>query len=167
VTFGFVVALEAAIDRLVERAHGDRWTSRISPDRLKHLEDLLTQRKRTNSEIGLLECSNLDDRLTISEKNPEIWRSLGFPSRKQFAKTAKRIGDLRDVLAHGGDLLALDADPVEAVKVFVTIRDSPPHPPPRRRTPHPLHQVGTPHPFRPRRDPRLDRPEPPPPRPAP
>lgn len=59
----------------------------------------------------------------LSEKTPAIWLNLGFSSRNQFCITAKRIKELRNLLAHGNDLLALDANPVEAIKVFVTIRD--------------------------------------------
>lgn len=122
VAFGYVVALEAAVDGLIARTHGTGWLSLLSESRRNDIESIFEQRKRDNAEIGLLQCSNIDDRLCLVEKTEPIWQPLGFTSRNAFAKTAGKIKRLRNQLAHGGTLLDLGSDPVEAIDLFFEIR---------------------------------------------
>jgi hypothetical protein len=123
VAFGYVVALESAVDGLIARAHGEDWLSLLSESRRNYIESIFEQRKEHNADIGLLQCSNIDDRLYIVETTKAIRQPLGFTSRTAFAKTAGRIKRLRNQLAHGGTLLDLKSDPVEAIDLFFEIRN--------------------------------------------
>jgi len=108
VAFGLILTAEAAFDLLIDQTAPDTWLDQLSAGRREKLHEIFAARQKDNAEIGLLQCCNLDDRLTVAAKLG-LWRHTWLPSRKAFERWTERLKRLRDTLAHGGGLL--DAEP--------------------------------------------------------
>jgi CBS domain-containing protein len=122
VTFGFILAFESAIDELIGQHLGDSWPEKLPAQRVERVEQVFASRRRRNTEIDRGQCLNLDDRVAIAEKVKVIWTALGFNSRASFNSGTKDIKSLRDVLAHGGNLLDVTPDGAVAAGLFASVR---------------------------------------------
>jgi len=123
VALGLIIAAEAALDVLIARFTNMEWLSLLSPERQEGIQVVFDDRRKRNAEITLLQCLNLDDRVTIASKLDRIRLELGYSSRKSFQKWTKPIKALRNTLAHGGGLLDAEPDPVAATELFQSARE--------------------------------------------
>ncbi len=120
--FGLLVATERACDQLIARYTNRDWKRLVSPARLKKIQEVYNDRVATNTEIDLLACSNLDDRLTMVAGIAQLRSALGWRSKSQADKAAKEIKRVRNSLAHGDTLLSAVPDPRAAVAAIGTVR---------------------------------------------
>jgi hypothetical protein len=122
VALGLIIAGEAALDVLIARFSNMEWLPLLSPERQEGIQVVFDDRRKRNAEITLLQCLNLDDRVTIASRLDRLCLELGHPSRRSFNTWAKPIKDLRNTLAHGGGLLDAEPDPVAAAHLFQSAR---------------------------------------------
>ena len=118
VTFSISLAAEAGLTQLIQRIYGDDWFANLPQGRQVYVSEIFEDRHRSNAEILRLDCMMLEDRLCLVGKRPVLWRELGFESRHQFETWADTLKDLRNTLAHGGDLLDVRPQPIEAIDLF-------------------------------------------------
>lgn len=122
VALSFVLIAEAGLDRMIDAAWpGDAWLEQLTERRAAAVREVYAARQRRNTEIGLLECLNLDDRLRLAERSEALRTRLGHPSRTGFKRWSERLKRLRDPLAHGGDLLSAADDAAEAITLFAGV----------------------------------------------
>jgi len=121
VTFGLILAAEAALDLLIDQTAPDTWLDQLSPGRQDKIREVFAARQKDNAEIGLLQCCNLDDRLTVAAKLG-LWRHTWLPSRKAFDRWTERLKRLRDTLAHGGGLLDAHSGSSGAIELLKDVR---------------------------------------------
>jgi hypothetical protein len=123
VALGLIIAGEAALDMLIARFTNMEWLSLLSPERQEGIQVVFNDRRKRNAEITLLQCLNLDDRMTIASKLDRLRVELGHSSRTSFKTWAEPIKDLRNALAHGDGLLDAEPDPVAAAGLFQSARE--------------------------------------------
>ena len=122
VVFGLVLAAEAALDKLIVQHHGPNWAELLSDARREKAVEVLEDRRRRNIDIDLIQCLMLEDRLTLLRKGQELREELGFAAAKDVRAWGKELLPLRNVLAHGGDLLRAEPDVERAVDLFARVR---------------------------------------------
>ena len=121
-TFGMIVALENAIDELIEMTAGeDDWLALLSEERRARVEEIYEQRRATNTELDRLNCLNFDDRLSLARKLG-LASHLGFDTNKALREWKKQVGHIRDSLAHGDTLLNAVPEPLEALATVTSVR---------------------------------------------
>jgi hypothetical protein len=98
------------------------WANYLSADRLAKIRDVYEDRRRNNAEVDLLRRSNLDDRLTVVGKVPDLRNALGFTSAKQFDERTTVVKEMRNILAHGNTLLSAAPAPTIALAALDEIR---------------------------------------------
>lgn len=118
VIFSISLAAEAGLTQLVQRSYRNDWFRHLSQGRQDYVTGIFDQRHRSNTEISRLDCMMLEDRLCLVGTRPELWRQLGFVSRRQFEDWADTLKNLRNTLAHGGDVLDVQPRPIEAIELF-------------------------------------------------
>ena len=117
-----IVALENAIDELIEMTAGeDDWLALLSEERRARVEEIYEQRRATNTELGRLNCLNLDDRLQLARKL-NLAAALGFDTNKALRSWKEQVGHIRDSLAHGDTLLNAVREPLEALAAVTLVR---------------------------------------------
>jgi hypothetical protein len=121
VLFAFIVAAEAGIDRLCEAWVGPEWFQRLTENRRTKVQKVLDDRRRHRTDLTLLECLSLDDRLTLVSKCRTLRKALGH-SRATFDAWSKELKRVRNVLAHGGNLLNVSPATGRAVELFGRVR---------------------------------------------
>jgi hypothetical protein len=114
VVLGFVLAVEAGIDELIEHHVGAEWTAFLSKERLEKVDQVFEERRSRNAETTRRACLNLDDRLTIACKDKAIRSALGA-SRTYLERSGTSMKRLRNTLAHGDSLLDVANDPVAGI----------------------------------------------------
>jgi hypothetical protein len=119
---GLLVAAEHALDQLIARYTNNDWERLLSTERFTKILTVYEDRQKTNTEVDLLACSNLDDRLAIAAQLPRVREFLGWTSHTNASNGFKVIKRVRNCLAHGDSLLAAVPDPVEALAAVTSIR---------------------------------------------
>ena len=122
VVFALILAAEAALDRLIVQYHGRDWPELLSGGRREKAVEVLEDRRRRNIDIDLIQSLMLEDRLTLLRKTPELREELGFAAANDVRAWGKNVLPLRNVLAHGGDLLRAEPDVERAVDLFARVR---------------------------------------------
>ena len=121
-TFGMIVALENAIDELIETSTDeDDWFTLLSEERRARVEEIYEERRATNTELDRLNCLNLDDRLQLARKL-NLAAALGFDTNKALRSWKEQVGHIRDSLAHGDTLLNAVREPLEALAAVTLVR---------------------------------------------
>jgi hypothetical protein len=120
VTLGLILAAEAGMNRIID-AHVPDWLDRLGTAR-GAIEELYQQRRRTNAEIGYIECLMLHQRMKLLSNCPEVLEQLGFASKERFLEWKEVLVRLRDVLAHGGGLLDREPEPIRAIQLFEDVK---------------------------------------------
>jgi hypothetical protein len=113
--FGLVTLLEDAFTGLIEVWHpDDSWTELISAGRLRKARDLLRDRRRMGADVDLrlVDCLQLADKGLILLRREETRRLLDVPSKEAGERTLKKLGQLRNGLAHAQDIVTGDWDMV-------------------------------------------------------
>lgn len=125
VTLSLILAAEAGMNPIIEIHHGSDWHRVLSLGRREKAAEVLEQRRRHNVDIGLIDCLMLEDRQTLLRKLPDVLETLGFPSKRAFDEWTMRLEELRNTLAHGGDILDVEPDPEAAIDMFARSEASP------------------------------------------
>ncbi len=124
VALSFVLLAEAGLSRLIDQAWPqDAWLEELTERRAAAVREVFESRRLRNTEIGLLECLNLDDRLRLAERSAAMREQLGHPSRTGFKRWSEQLKRLRDPLAHGGDLLSATTDADQAIALFTGVME--------------------------------------------
>ena len=120
--FGVISIVEMGLTRLIQDRFADgRWTEFVSPARLEKAETLLTERRRRNQELDLLDCIQLSDRGHIVLRNEELRKAAGFRSRNKGEETMKELEALRNNLAHSQDIIAGDWEIIVKMTTFLEV----------------------------------------------
>jgi len=108
--FGLVTVLESSFTSLVELWYPDEsWRARLSAGRLAKAEALLRERRRLEAgEPSLLDCLQLSDKGQLLLRDAETRSLLGFASKEAGERAIRRLGRLRDSLAHAQDIVSDD-----------------------------------------------------------
>lgn len=122
VIFSLILTSEAASNVIVDRCLGPAWVEHLPAQQQARVNEIFNQRLRTNTEVTMLECLMLHDRLRLLGKCGQVVSDLGFSSSTQFKEWKERLVRLRDNLAHGGGLLQAESDPVRAIELFEDVR---------------------------------------------
>jgi hypothetical protein len=122
VTLSLILAAEAGMNPIIEKHHGPDWNSALSAGRRKKAQEVLEQRRQHNVDIGLIDCLMLEDRLMLLRKLNSVLVALGFSSKRAFDGWTARLEELRNTLAHGGDILDVEPDPNAAIDMFARVR---------------------------------------------
>lgn len=122
VTFSMILASESAMNVLIQRRLGTSWIDRLDNHERTRVERFYEKRRKTNTEVSILECLMLSHRLALLKCCPEVIGAVGFDSIQAFARWEKSLGGLRNSLAHGGGLLHAEPNPLRAVELFRNVR---------------------------------------------
>lgn len=123
VLFGMILASETAANVIINHCLGPSWIDHLSAGRRASIQRIFADRRRTNTEVTMLECLMLRDRLNLlGECGPSVISRLGFASVDQFTDWVKSLTRLRNNLAHGGSLLHAERDPIHAIELFESVR---------------------------------------------
>lgn len=123
VALAFILSAETGLDSLIRATLSDsEWMGLLSSRRLVEAGKVLDERRRHNTSIDLLQCLMLHDRATIIRKSPTLLRMLGY-SRTRWSSWANQVSRLRNVLAHGGNILDHTPVPVDAIRLLNATRD--------------------------------------------
>jgi hypothetical protein len=118
-----ILACEPLLDRIIDKALGVSWPDLLSDERRRRINDLYATRRHNNEDLTLMASLNLDDRLTIVEKTVTLRAALGFMSRQRCEGWNRRLKNVRNTVAHGGDLLAAEGDSRRAIEFFEHLVD--------------------------------------------
>ena len=112
--FGVVTLIEMRYARLIEETcPGDSWRQYLSEGRIAKAESLLSERRRRQQSVALLDCLQLSDKGQIVARNEQIRRQTIFTSRSQAEEGIKMLESLRNNLAHAQEIVASNWDAIE------------------------------------------------------
>lgn len=95
--FGLISLIEMELLRIIEKhCPDDSWKPLISQERLAKAEEIRSDRKRGNADIGLLECLQFADKRGIVLKS----NLVKFKSQNSCKELLKKLENLRNELAH-------------------------------------------------------------------
>lgn len=104
--FGLISLLEMHLLRLIREAFpNDTWRSSLNEKRVNSAQTLLEQRRQANSNIDLADCLQFADKKEIVCKSDQLRKHLNLPSKTKAEDILDELKDLRDVLAHGQDIV--------------------------------------------------------------
>ena len=109
--FGLVTFLEAAFSGLIDAWYpDDSWMEFVSSGRLRKARELLRERRRmaAGSDLRLLDCLQLSDKGLLLVRQAETRRLLNVPSKEAGERALRRLGQLRNNLAHAQDIVSED-----------------------------------------------------------
>lgn len=99
--FGLISLIEMQLLRIIkERYPDDSWKSLIAAERLDKAEEMRSERKQRNEDIGLTECLQFTDKGNIVSKNNELFNLVWPKSKRSYNRFLKKLRELRDELAH-------------------------------------------------------------------
>jgi hypothetical protein len=121
--FGLISLFEMHLAfQIKQRYPHESWQGELSEKRLQMANDLLEQRKGRNEEIDLLSCLQLADKKTLLLASEEMREHFGLPGKKTAERTLRRVGKIRDKLAHSQDLVT-GTTWEEIIDVSVVLQD--------------------------------------------
>jgi len=119
---GLILWLEPNLDRLVHDATGDGWPALLSPSRRDRLGSVRPSVQRPGAGLRAMGVLNLDDRMTLVRRLPDLRRRLGWASTGEFRRFAEPLRRARDGLAHGSGFLDAVGGGPEAVGLVLGLR---------------------------------------------
>lgn len=124
VLFSLILASESAVNVIISDRFGkdESCLDHLSSSRQKSAMRNFDIRKRTGTDVSMLDCLMLKDRLDLLSKCPTVIESLGFSPETSFEDWQAGIIKVRNSLAHGGTLLHAEEKPVSAIELFEVIR---------------------------------------------
>lgn len=104
--FGLITLIEMHLSDLIRKYYpGESWRKRLSPKRMKVIEDIRKQRKKRNEELDDIDCLQFCDKRTLALDEKQIIKILDFKSKKQGNKVLRSIEKIRDKLFHAQDIV--------------------------------------------------------------
>jgi hypothetical protein len=123
VALAFILSAESDLDILIRRTLGNgEWRASLPASRLARASNILDAQRSYNTTIDLLQCLTLHDRARIVSKTPALLNILAY-SQGDWDNWTRRVKHLRNVLAHGGNVLDDAPDPEDAIRHFNATRD--------------------------------------------
>lgn len=111
--FGMVTLIELRYTRLIaDLCPNETWKEYLSEGRLRKAEELMTERRRRNRPVSLLDCLQLSDKGQVVARSEAIRSRTIFASRRQAEDGIKMLEGLRNDLAHAQDIIAADWDAI-------------------------------------------------------
>jgi hypothetical protein len=106
--FGLISLLEMHLTYWIgQYLRNDSWTEYLTAGRLQKANDLLQQKKRHNDDVGLIDCTQLSDKLRIATRSGAIVQHMSVPCSRRKRKTLGSAERLRNLLAHSESDLSL------------------------------------------------------------
>jgi hypothetical protein len=103
--FGLVSILEMQLLQLIKNeAEGDWWWDLLTPDRQEGALKIYKLKLEKNEEIGLADCLQFGDKMTIFKKTDALFERTGFSSKNDWKATMSKIESLRNSLAHSNEI---------------------------------------------------------------
>jgi hypothetical protein len=121
VVLAYLTVIETGLKDLVLGERGDSWLEPLPEERRAAVEKLFNDKRRKNLAIGMDDCLNFSDWLTLAAAASGVRARLGFASPTSFCKTVGAFPDLRNALAHGGTILD-GVDPLKALARVARVR---------------------------------------------
>jgi len=106
--FGVISLVEMQFLRIIREMYpNDSWREKnlVSDNRLAQAQAILEDRKSRNEAMDLADCLQLGDKRKIVLKTGDIYKKLGFDSKKSADRVLQDLEDLRDNLAHAQDIV--------------------------------------------------------------
>jgi hypothetical protein len=116
--FGLVSVLESVMREMVRISIED-WEESLSEERLEAARKLYQLKTARAEEIDLIQCLQLADLGAIFSKEQRFRRFGKSLSRKAYDDKIRRIGKLRDALAHSQEILPFDWEEIADVIAFI------------------------------------------------
>lgn len=105
--FTLVTLLEMHLQRLVGLLYSSSdWPLHLSKTRMQLAERLYSERRDRNEQLDLTDCLQFCDKRDLVLRLSRNVSHLGFPTRTAFERFLDEAEELRDLLAHGQDLVA-------------------------------------------------------------
>ncbi|MGH9194891.1 MAG: hypothetical protein ACRD1T_04030 [Acidimicrobiia bacterium] len=118
--FANILSIEANLKSRIAAIDG--WVSQLNPERTDKLEQVHQMRRKYNVDTDLIDALMLDDQARLIAKL-KIFKQIGFDSRNKFEGWAEDTKRLRDMLAHGGNVLDQNPDPKLALEQVLGLYD--------------------------------------------
>jgi hypothetical protein len=122
VLFSLILAAESASNIIILKHLGDSWPAYLSDQGRGKAINAFKPRRKTETQVTLLDCLGLPDRLDLLGECQQALTHLGFDSKSSLEEWKKRVRPVRNSLAHGRTLLHAESDPVLAIDLFENIR---------------------------------------------
>ncbi|MDB2681650.1 hypothetical protein N9Z14_03530 [Opitutales bacterium] len=120
--FGIISILEMQLLQLIKNeAKEDWWKDLLSLERQKDAQKIYKLRLEKKEEIGLVDCLQLGDKMTIFKKTDALFERTRFSSKKGWKSTMDKIESLRNNLAHSNEIRE-DSWP-EKINLAIRIED--------------------------------------------
>ena len=104
--FGLVSLIEMQLLWCIRQSYPDgSWFEKLSKDRCKKAQGILSNRRKKNIEIDLADCLEFVDKNKLLLKTEFIWKQMPFSSKKEVERFFRRLADLRNLLAHSQDII--------------------------------------------------------------
>lgn len=105
-----ILAIESGLNDLIRDLAGGDWITHLADEeRRAEVEKVHSQRRQTNADIDLVYALGFPERLKIAASCPQIRHALRL-SRGELDAHRFQLGQLRNSLAHGSDLLVHEPD---------------------------------------------------------
>lgn len=103
--FGLISLIEMQLARIVRECYHDEvWKGYISEKRFKEATKILSDRRKNNAAIDLVDCLQFCDKRDIVLKKKEIRKRLDV-SKKSCDRFLNKLEKLRNNLAHAQDII--------------------------------------------------------------
>ena len=103
--FGIISILEMQLLQIIKNeAEEDWWKDLISPERQKAAQKIYKLRLDKKEEIGLVDCLQFGDKMTIFKKTDALFERTRFSSKNDWKSTMDKIESLRNNLAHSNEI---------------------------------------------------------------
>ena len=80
----------------------------LAAEQTRRKVGLQRERARRGTEVALLDCLQLGDKIGVLVRDPEVLAALGFRSRGAAKPVIKDLQSLRNHLAHAQDIVSHD-----------------------------------------------------------
>jgi hypothetical protein len=118
--FAHLLAIEGALSALVLEEFGTDVLDRLPDGRRMKADQAYASAVENGVQIGIGECLNLSDWLTLARGSAQLMERLGT-SKTRWDKRTSRLVGIRDDLAHGRSILHR-RDALDAIRTFVDAR---------------------------------------------
>jgi CBS domain-containing protein len=117
--FSLVTFLEMHLQRLVTALYPDAdWQRHLSRSRVRLAERLYAERRERDEAIELIDCLQFCDKRDLVLRAAGSVAKFGLPTRRALERFLNDAEELRDLLAHGQDLVAGSTWPDRIRKVI-------------------------------------------------